>query len=84
MNYHKIFKDAFSAVSMESSDESFAKSVAERKSNMESKKRISIKKPVIAICAAAAALTLGTVGAAAAGIINFNEIFFHHLLQYAL
>lgn len=42
---------------------------------MESKKRISIKKPVIAICAAAAALTLGTVGAAAAGIINFNEIF---------
>ncbi len=75
MNYHKIFKDAFSAVSMESSDESFAKSVAERKSNMESKKRISIKKPVIAICAAAAALTLGTVGAAAAGIINFNEIF---------
>lgn len=75
MNYHKIFKDAFSAVSLESSDESFAKSVAERKNNMENRKKISIKKPVIAICAAAAALTLGTVGAAAAGIINFNEIF---------
>ncbi len=75
MNYHRIFKDAFSAVSLQTSDESFAKSVAERKNNMESKKRINIKKPVIAICAAAAALTLGTVGAAAAGIINFNEIF---------
>lgn len=75
MNYHKIFKDAFSAVSLQTSDESFAKSVAERKNNMESKKRISIRKPVIAICAAAAALTLGTVGAAAAGLINFNDIF---------
>ncbi len=75
MNYHKIFKDAFSAVSLQTSDESFAKSVAERKNNMESKKRISIRKPVIAICAAVAALTLGTVGAAAAGFINFNDIF---------
>ncbi len=75
MNYHKIFKDAYSAVSLQTSDESFAKSVAERKNDMESRKKISIKKPVIAICAAAVALTLGTVGAAAAGLINFNEIF---------
>ncbi len=75
MNYHKIFKDAFSAVALQTDDESFAKSIAERKNEMENQKKISIKKPIIAICAAVAALSLGAVTAAAAGIINFNEIF---------
>ncbi|MBQ8903155.1 MAG: hypothetical protein IJY73_02510, partial [Oscillospiraceae bacterium] len=75
MNYNKIFKDAFSSVALQTDEESFVKSVTERKIEMESKKRISFKKPLVAICAAAAALTLGTVGAAAAGLISFNEIF---------
>lgn len=75
MDYKKIFKDAFSDVALQTDEESFIKSVTERKINMESKKRIGIKKPIIAVCAAIAALSLGTVGAAAAGLINFNEIF---------
>ncbi|MBQ8613484.1 MAG: hypothetical protein IJ416_04650 [Ruminiclostridium sp.] len=42
---------------------------------MENRRKISFKKPVIAVCAAVAALSLGVTGAAAAGIIDFNEIF---------
>ena len=75
MNYNKIFKDAFSAVVPQSDDESFARSVAERKIRMEKKRKISIKKPIIAVCAAVAAISLGVTGAAAAGLFNFNEIF---------
>ncbi len=43
--------------------------------NMTSKKKISFKKPAIAICAAAAAATLGVTGAAAAGLFSFDDIF---------
>lgn len=75
MDYNKVFKHAFSSVALQTDDESFVKSVTERKIEMESRKKISIKRTVITICAAAAALSLGVVTAAAAGLINFNEIF---------
>ncbi len=75
MDYNKIFKDAFSDVALQTDEDSFVKSITERKIAMETKKIISFKKPLAAICVAAATLTLGTVGAAAAGLINFNEIF---------
>ena len=75
MDYNKIFKDAFSDVALQTNEDSFVKSITERKIAMENKKRISFKKPLAAICVVAATLTLGTVGAAAAGLINFNEIF---------
>lgn len=48
---------------------------AEEMQKNEAKKKISLKKPIIAICAIIGALTVGVTGAAAAGIINFNEIF---------
>ena len=75
MNYKKIIKNSFSQVVPESNNDSFAKSVLERTVKMENKRKISLKKPVIAICAVAAALSLGVTAAAATGLINFNEIF---------
>ena len=48
---------------------------AEEMQKTETKRKIILKKPALAVCAAAAALTLFVTGAAAAGIINFNEIF---------
>ena len=48
---------------------------AEEMDNRNSSKKINIKKPVIAVIAAAAAASLGVTGAAAAGLINFDSLF---------
>ena len=75
MNYKKLIKESFSQVVPVSDNESFRNNVLERTEKMENRRKISLKKPVIAVCAAVAALSLGVTGAAAAGIIDFNEIF---------
>jgi len=43
--------------------------------NTNNKRKISIKKPIIAVIAAAAAASVGVTGAAAAGLINFDSLF---------
>ncbi len=75
MNYRKIIKNSFSQVVPMTDNDSFRNSIIERNTKMENRKAIKIKKPVIALCAALAALSMGITGAAAAGIIDFNEIF---------
>lgn len=75
MNYGKIIKNSFSQVVPATDNDSFRNSIIERNMKMEKKKTIKIQKPVIAVCSVLAALSLGVTGAAAAGIIDFNEIF---------
>ncbi len=75
MNYKKIIDNSFSTLTPLTANEEIIRNVTERAEKMEKKKRISIKKPIIAVCAAVAAVAVGTTGAAAAGLINFNEIF---------
>lgn len=48
---------------------------AEEMEYTKNKHKFSVKRPAIAVCAAVLALSLGVTGAAAAGIIDFNEIF---------
>lgn len=74
MNYHKLFKDAFSSVSLQNDEESFVKSVAQRKNAMENKKKISVKKPVVAICACVF-FSVGTIVAAAESP-EFNQFIY--------
>ncbi len=74
MNYHKIFKDAFSPIALQNDEESFVKSVAERKNVMENKKKINIRKPVVVICACAF-FSLGTI-AVAAESPEFNQFIY--------
>ena len=74
MNYHKLFKDAFSSVSLQNDEESFVKSVAERKNTMENKRKISVKKSVVAICACVF-FSVGTIVAAAESP-EFNQFIY--------
>ncbi len=75
MNFRKMFHNSFSDLSPVKSNNELLKSVLERTENMEKRKKFGIKKGVIAVCAAVAAVSLGTIGAAAVGLIDFNEIF---------
>ncbi len=66
----------FGKVSPIRSDEEMLRGVLRKAEEMKTtKNRISIKKPIIAICAVIAAAALGVTGAAAAGIIEFDKIF---------
>lgn len=60
------------------SDEELLDSIFRKAENMNTSKNIRFKKPIAAICAAAAALSLG-ITAAATGFINFSEIFGGHI-----
>ncbi len=71
-------KKAFEKITPVRSNDEIFSYVLRRSSDMEnmtSKKKISFKKPVIAICAAAITATLGVTGAAAAGFFSFDDIF---------
>lgn len=60
------------------SDEEILRGVIGKAEEMKlnsSKPKFSFRKPLTVICAAAITLSLSITGAAAAGIINFNEIF---------
>ncbi len=64
MNFHKMFQTSFSAVSPLKSNDQLFKSVMERTEKMENRKKISVKKPIIAVCAVIAAAALGITAAA--------------------
>ncbi|MGN0657823.1 MAG: hypothetical protein ACI4KR_13625 [Ruminiclostridium sp.] len=77
MNYKKLFEQSFKSVVPSKDSKAIMKSVIERteRTDMENTKKKGVKKPFVAVAAAAAAVALGVTGAAAAGIIDFNEIF---------
>lgn len=65
-------------IAPEGSNEEFTKTVLRKAMEMKNNKKehnIRLKRPVIAVCAVVAALTLGVTSAAAAGIIEFDKIF---------
>ncbi|MBR4112713.1 MAG: hypothetical protein IKK53_06745 [Ruminiclostridium sp.] len=79
MNYKKIIKDSFSTLAPLTANEEIIRNVTERAEKMEKKKRISIKKPVIAVCAAVAAVVVGTISVGAAtgwGYIDYFKNMF--------
>lgn len=70
--YNKLF----SKITPIGSDDEFLTKVLGKAETMERKKnKISVKRTLIAVCATLAALSLGVVTAAAAGIIDFNTLF---------
>lgn len=77
MNYKKLISQSFSKVVPSKNSEEIMKSVFERTEKMKAEKenKKTARKPFAAAIAAAAAITLGVTGAAAAGIISFNDIF---------
>lgn len=79
MNYKKLFKTSFSRIIPPTDIDSFERSVLERTEKMEKRKVNRFKKPLVAVVSAAAALALGVTGAAAAGLIDFGEIFGGHI-----
>ncbi len=77
MNYKKLISQSFSNVVPSKKSEEIMKSVFERTEKMRAEKENKkvTRKPFAAAIASAAAITLGVTGAAAAGIISFNDIF---------
>ncbi len=75
MNFKEIFKQAFDCVSPVSNDEEIFKGVMERTENMNTKRKIKLKKPVFAVLAAVTAVAAATVTAGAATGWNFNGAF---------
>lgn len=72
------YNNLFNKITPLGSDEDFMKNVLGKAENMENNKNksgIRFKRPIIAVCAVAMALTLGVTTAAAAGIIEFDKIF---------
>lgn len=75
MNYRKIIDDSFSTLTPLTANEEIMRNVTERAEKMEKKKRISIKKPIIAVCAAVAAVAVGTISVGAVNGWNYAEVF---------
>lgn len=75
MNYRKIIDDSFSTLTPLTANEEIIRNVTERAEKMEKKKRISIKKPIIAVCAAVAAVAVGTVSVGAATNWGYMDYF---------
>ena len=78
MNYKKIFDDSFSTLAPLTVNEEIIRNVTERAEKME-KKKIKVKKPVIAVFAAAAAVAVGTISVGAAtgwGYIDYFKNMF--------
>ena len=75
MNYKKIIDDSFSTLTPLTVNEEIIRNVTERAEKLEKKKRISIKKPVIAVCAAVAAVAVGTISVGAATNWGYIDYF---------
>lgn len=75
MNYSEMFKKSFSSVSPVKNDKELLKSVLERTEKMENKKKMSLKKPLIAVCAAVIAITMATVTVGAANDWDYVGMF---------
>ena len=55
--------------------------VIRKADNMNRNKTVKFKRPVAAVCAGLAAVSLGITGAAATGLIDFNELFGSHIVS---
>lgn len=75
MNYKKIIDESFSTLTPLTANEEIIKNVTERAEKMEKKKRISIKKPIIAVCAAVAAVAVGTISVGAVTNWGYMDYF---------
>lgn len=77
MNYKKLFEISFSNVVPPVDSRTIMSKVLERTEKMDNRiiKKKGIRKPFVAVIAAAATLALGVTGAAALGLISFNEAF---------
>lgn len=77
MNYKKLFEESFSNVVPPIDSSTIKRKVLERMEKMETKKESikGIRKPVAALAAAVATIAIGVTGAAAIGLISFNDIF---------
>lgn len=74
----KYIDEAFEKLTPVRSDEEIFSRVLRRAENLNSskkRKRISLKKTAVAICAALGTVTLGITGAAAVGVIDFDTLF---------
>ena len=74
MNYKKIFDDSFSTLTPLTVNEEIIRNVTERAEKME-KKKIKVKKPVIAVFAAVAAVAVGTISVGAATDWGYIDYF---------
>ncbi len=72
MNYREIINDSFSTLTPLKTNEEIIRNVTERAEKMEKKRRVKVKKPVIAVCAAAAAIAVGTISVGA--VTNWGYI----------
>ena len=75
MNNKEIFNKAFSCLTPITDNETIYKNVKERAEKMNSKRKISIKKPVSVLLSAALGITAATVTAGAATGWDFNGAF---------
>ncbi len=73
---NKEYKDYFNSIAPATGDSEFLDRVLRKAEAMENnKKHINFKKPLIAACAAVAALGVGVSAAAATGLIDLSSIF---------
>lgn len=75
MNFRKMFHNSFSDLSPVKSNNELFKSVLERTENMEKKKKISLKKPIIAVLAVVVTVTAATITVGAANGWNYASVF---------
>ncbi len=75
MNYKNIFEKSFSDVTPLTDNEGIVKNVTERAINMNEKKRINFKRPLIAIAAAVTTMAVATISVGAANEWDYGAVF---------
>ena len=74
MNYKKIINSSFSTLTPLTANDDIIRNVTERAEKME-KKKIKVSKPIIAVCAAVAAVAVGTISVGAATGWGYMDYF---------
>ena len=75
MNYKKIISDTFSSLVPLTENEEIIKCVTERAEKMSTKKTLKTRKPMVAVCAAVATMTMGAIVVAAESS-EFNQFIY--------
>lgn len=75
MNYKNVFKKAFSGLEPLTDNEKIRQNVIERAVNMNEKKKINFKKPLIAVAAAVMTMAVATVSVGAANEWDYAAVF---------
>ncbi len=75
MNYKNIFEKSFSDVTPLTDNESIVRNVTERAVNMNEKKKISFKRPLVAIAAAVTTMAVATVSVGATNEWDYAAVF---------